>query len=415
MGIADAGGTLREKRLTVDVAACAFERGWSFIDAIDYWDAGDAISTDAGATHAEAVVDTSSGRPWPFGPRAAAFMAEFTGQNAHRSGRHQLRRIVARLARFGLTARVGWEFECIVLDQTAALVPAMAANRCWSALTPAIHAEMFDGLAATLGAGGVPVHHLCCELGPGCLEIALDACDPLRSADDAVAAKLFTKAFFARRGQAATFMAQLDDTFPGLGGHPSVSLWDETGSPVLAGDQAHDLSKTAGSAIGGIVGFLPELLVMAAHTVNAYRRFAPGNWAPRTASWGPGNYTTALRVAGGGADETRLEFRIPGADTAPHLCLAMLLGAVVLGLEQAMDPPDAIVPPRNARDLSPPVVGLLPRNLLEATGRFERSEAAMELFGPAFVEHFSQCRYAEDSTCRRFVSPQERDRYLHQV
>jgi hypothetical protein len=39
--------------------------------------------------------------------------------------------------------------------------------------------------------------------------------------------KLYTKAFFARRGQTATFMAQLSEDFPGLSGNLSLSLWDD--------------------------------------------------------------------------------------------------------------------------------------------------------------------------------------------
>jgi hypothetical protein len=37
LGIFDACGTLRAKRLGAAAAARAFERGWSFIDAIQWW------------------------------------------------------------------------------------------------------------------------------------------------------------------------------------------------------------------------------------------------------------------------------------------------------------------------------------------------------------------------------------------
>jgi glutamine synthetase len=251
------------------------------------------------------------------------------------------------------------------------------------------------------------------ELGPGCLELTTEHRPIVRAADDAAAAKLYTKAFFARRQQTASFMAQLSEDFPGLGGHPSLSLWDEDGRPALAGDGG--LSKLGASAVAGIVQLLPELLAMAAHTVNAYRRYAPGNWAPRSASWGPGNYSCAVRVVTDDPAQGRLELRIPGADTSPHLCSAMLLGAAVWGIEQALDPPEPVVPPVNARDLVDPTIGLLPRSLLEAAERFATSVVAVELFGREFVEHFTASRLAEEAACRRFVPPQERLRYLHQV
>jgi len=421
LGIYDNSGTLREKRLPARAAAEAIECGWSFIDAIQYWDPSDTTFVDSGATSEAAAVDLDSGRRYPFEPSAAAFVADFTGASAALSPRRQLIKLVERAATLGLHARVGWEFECIVLDQDARslstseqLVPTEPANRCWSALTPAVEAEMLTALSATLAAGDVPLHHTCSELGPGCLELAFRAGPIVRAADDAACAKLYTKAFFARRGQTATFMAQLADGFPGLGGHPSLSLWDDDGRPALS-ETDGELAKLGRSAIAGIVRLMPELLVMAASTVNAYRRYAPGNWAPRSATWGPGNYTCGVRHVVGRPEDARLELRIPGADTSTHLCSAMLLGAVVWGIEQAWDPPDPILPPANGRDVVDREIGALPRTLLEGAERFADSETARELFGPVFVDHFAASRVAEDEACRRFVSAQERTRYLHQV
>jgi len=54
----------------------------------------------------------------------------------------------------GLQPWAGWEYELIVLDQSyealagtdfTELRPAMTANRCWSALAPAIEAETMAG------------------------------------------------------------------------------------------------------------------------------------------------------------------------------------------------------------------------------------------------------------------------------
>src|ERR1700733_2766880 len=166
----------------------------------------------------------------------------------------------------------------------------------------------------------------------------------MRSADEATLAKLFTKAFFQRRGQTATFMAQVAGNYPGLGGHPSLSLRSTLdGEPVL--EDGGGLSKLAQSGIAGVVELLPELLVMALPNPNSYRRLAPGNWAPSNANWGPGNYSCALRAVTGDPDDTRLELRIPGADTTPHLCLAMLLGALTWGIEEGLPPVGPVMAP----------------------------------------------------------------------
>ena len=184
------------------------------------------------------------------------------------------------------------------------------------------------------------------------------------------------------------------------------------GRPLLA-DRDGNLSKLAGSAIAGIVGLLPALMVLLAPNPNSYRRFAPGNWAPRTATWGLGNYSCGLRVVPSGLDGTRLELRVPGADVDPHLALAMLLAAATWGVEGALVAPDPVEVPADGR-----LVGgmeALPRNLVEAVERFRASRAAVDLFGSAFVDHYAQSRLAEDDACRRFVAAAERDRYLDQV
>lgn len=423
LGLVDASGTLREKRLGPTAASRAFDRGWNFIDAIQWWGPDDRTWRAGGSADAAAAVDRSSGRRYPFEAGAALFLADFTGGLGELSPRNQLQRMVDRAAACGLIPEVGWEFELIVLDQTeaelhggglpVALRPAMVANRCWSALTPAVEAEAIGGLLAILAAGDVPVDHVCSELGPGCLELATEHRPAVRSADDAALAKLFTKAYYAGRGQTATFMAQLAEGYPGLGGHPSLSFRSATdGQPVIEDEQG-ELSKVVLSAIAGVVELLPDLLVMAAPTPNSYRRFAPGNWAPSTATWGPGNYSCALRAVTGAPGDSRLELRIAGADTSPHLCLAMFLGAAVWGVEHGLEAPAPVVPPADGRSV--PGAEVLPRNLLEASERFAASPIALELFGPAFVEHYAASRIAEEEACRRFVPAQEQLRYLQQV
>jgi glutamine synthetase len=418
IALVDPSGTLREKRLGRRAAARAFERGWSFIDAIGWWGPDDSVWRTGGSEHQPARLDTGSGRTNPFEQNSMLFLADFEGPMAALSPRYQVRNMVERLAASGLAAEVGWEFECIVLESNPtlesgelhSLTPIMPANRCWSSLTMATDAAVIGGLTTALSDGDVPIDHVCAELGPGCLELATEHRPAIRAADDAAWGKLFTKAYFAQCSLVATFMAQVSDRFPGLGGHPSVSFRSaEDGSPVLA-DADGRLSKTALAAIAGITALLPELLVMAAPYPNSYRRFGPGNWAPSTATWGVGNYSCALRAVADDAESARLELRIPGADTSPHLCTAMVLGAAVWGIEQGLEPPPPIQAPQDGREQE--CGRPLPRDLVEAAQRFSESNAARDLFGPEFVAHYAAGRIAEAHACNRFVSAQERQRYL---
>ena len=418
MALLDPSGTLREKRLGRRAAARAFERGWSFIDAIGWWGPDDAVWRAGGSEHQPARLDTGSGRRNPFEENSVLFLADFEGSMAQLSPRHQVAQMTDRLAASGLACEVGWEFECIVLESTPALeagelhslTPVMTGNRCWSAQTMATDAALVAGWVGALSDGDVPVDHVCAELGPGCLELATEHRPAARAADDAAWAKVFTKAYFAQRSLVATFMAQVSDGFPGLGGHPSVSFRSTTDGGAVLVEPDGSLSKTALAAIAGITGLLPELLVMAAPYPNSYRRFGPGNWAPSTATWGVGNYSCALRVVADDPESARLELRIPGSDTSPHLCTAMVLGAAAWGIEHGLEPPPPVPAPQDAREgeCGPP----LPRDLVEAAQRFSESTVAPALFGAPFVAHYAAGRIAEAQACHRFVSDQERQRYL---
>lgn len=419
LAIPDTGGTLRAKRFPRGRAAQLAASGWSFIEAIQWWDTADGVPGDRAWTHAPAEVDLQTTRRFPFEPDAAIALADFTGATGALSPRRVLARLTERLAALGLTARLAFEIEVILLDGTSDEQAAgeyarpralAAANRCWSGLTMASHADLIRSLDETLAAGDVVLDHLCAELGPGCLELATTPNAPVAAADDLAFLKLYTKAWAFRHGRTATFMAKLSEDFPGLGGHPVLSLHDAgTGADVLAGDATAEgpLSKTALHAIAGIVAALPELTIFAAPTVNSYRRLAPGNWAPRTATWGIGNYTCGLRaVPAHASTPVRLELRLPGADANPWLAAALAVGGAVHGLEQRLDPPPPVAGP--AREVPPGV----PRTLLEAAERLAASDLARDLAGEEFVSHYAATRAEEDRQLRMLVPAAERARYL---
>ena len=208
-------------------------------------------------------------------------------------------------------------------------------------------------------------------------------------------------------------MAQLSDQHPGLGGHPIVSLRDRASGAAVFDDGQGGLSRIGRQFIAGVLHALPELMPMFAGNVNSFRRYVPGNWAPRTATWGIGNYTCALRVVTGSPDECRIEFRLPGADTNPHLAFAMLLGAGLDGIERGLEAPPATED--IGRALVHEAIGPLPRTLLEAAERMRASALARRLFGTAFVDHYTTACIDEDTLMRRHVDAFERRRYLHHV
>ncbi|MEQ8662952.1 MAG: glutamine synthetase family protein, partial [Gammaproteobacteria bacterium] len=422
-GLFDLDGVFREKRLPAALAQRYLVEGWSFIDALPFWGPGDGVRGDRAWRSEPCAIDAASLRPYPFEPDSVLLVADYTGPSRALSPRALLEVQIARAADMGLQVVGASEFEFILLAETSASVVAKAhaglatygqENRCWSGYFPATAAALLAEYDAMLAHADIPLHHWCSELGPGCLEAALPARPLLRAADDAALFKLFTKAFFTQRDLTASFMAQLSDDHPGLGGHPIVSLTDSAGAPLLADPaRASGLSPRGEAFLAGLLHAMPELTAMFAGTVNAYRRYAPGNWAPRTATWGRDNYTCGVRVVASPAADARIEFRLPGADMAPHLAFAMVLGAGLDGIEAGLP-----LPPETTgigRTLVHEAIGPLPRTLLEAAERFVASARARRLFGDAFVDHYAASRIAEDEALRRHVSACERARYLFHV
>ncbi len=424
VGLFDTEGVFREKRLPVALARRYLHEGWSFINALPYWGPNDTVRADRAYASEVCRLDCTSLRPYPFEPDAALLVADYSGESAALSPRSLLARQIARAVELGFDALGASEFEFIVLSETPATLTAKAydglithaqENRCWSGLSPAADASFIRDFDRCLHSGDIPLHHLCAELGPGCLEAALPVRPLAVAADDAALFKLFTKAFCISRDLTASFMAQLSDAHPGLGGHPIMSLRARaTGSALF-----HDAQDARGVAlecrqfVAGVLRALPELMPMFAGTVNAYRRYVPGNWAPRTATWGVGNYTCGVRVVGGAADDCRIEFRLPGADMNPHLAFAMLLGAGLDGIIEQLEPPPETL--EVGREHVHPAIGPLPRTLLEAAERMQSSELACRLFGAPFVQHYTQSCIDEDTLMRRHVSAFERRRYLYHV
>ena len=423
VAIPDLDACLRERRLAVDDASAAFGAGASFPGVLHKWDSGEQVTGRPPFVGEAVAVDWQSARDWPFEPQAALVFADYAGPSREFSPREVLKAQLARAAALGVSARAALEFEFQLLDENARALRdkgfenfAMHApdNRCWATHSAAVHSDYLAGLEAVLDRAGVGLFALGPELGPGCFEATLRAGEPLRAADDAVLFKTCTKAYSRRQGLTASFMARLAADLPGQSGHVHLSLaCARSARPLLGpGEGAGGMSETMGQAIAGLVELAPEALALAAHTVNAWRRLAPGQWAPRSAGWAVQNYAAAVRAVLQPQDRARLEFRLPGADTNPYLAMALALAGALHGIESG-----AVLPPpiTGSGPGEAPEGAALPRNLLEAAERLDSSPLARRLFGDRFIDHFVATRRHEDAVLRQHASAFERARYLEVV
>jgi len=424
VAIPDLDGSLRERRLALDDVETAFGPGGTFVNVIHKWDTGENVIGEPPFVGEATALDWTSVRDYPFEENAAFVFADYAGPSAALSPRELLKTQIVRAEKMGFSVQAALEFEFHVLDDGAEGLRAngfegfdMYAqdNRCWASQSAAIYSEYVAELDATLQHAGVGLFGLGLELGPGCFEATLRASDPLRAADDAVLFKTFTKAFSRRRGLTATFMAQLSADVAGLSGHVHLSLADaKSGKPLFHdGKDKGGMSKTMRHAVAGLVELAPEALALCAHTVNAYRRLTPGNWAPKTATWAVQNYAAAVRAVPAPAKLARMEFRLPASDTNPYLAIALTLGAALHGIVTKAALPAPIM--RGGPDETPEGVPGLPHDLLEAADRLDACKPARAMFGDTFIDHFVATRRHEEALVRKHVSAFERARYIEAV
>ena len=151
-------------------------------------------------------------------------------------------------------------------------------------------------------------------------------------------------------------------------------------------------------------------MVCFAPTINSYKRFRAGSWAPTTLAWSHDNRTAGFRVVGRN-HSLRIECRIPGADCNPYLAYAAGLAAGLDGIAHHIEPPPLFEGDAYTTGSSPRV----PSSLREATDLFEQSSFARESFGGEVVEHLTHFFRTEQEAYDRAVTDWERRRYFERI
>jgi len=426
VGVHDIDGVLRGKYLHVDKFNSALDGGMGFCDVVLGWDSNDQLYDNVAFTGWHTGYPDSTVRILPATCREIAtepgnlmFLCEFADKAEEICPRGLLRRVLARAAKLGFEVKAGFEYEFFVFAETAHSIrdkgyrnlrPISPGFFGYSTLRNSVLSDWHRDLLAMCETMDMGIEGLHTETGAGVIEAALRLSDGLEAADRAALFKLFTKVLAQKRDWLVTFMAKWSKDWPGCGGHIHVSLWKDGKSAFFDERASRRMSRTMRQFVGGQQALMPEFLAMVAPTVNSYRRLIPGFWAPTASSWGVENRTTALRAIPGSAKSTRVEYRVAAADANPYLALAAAVASGLWGIEHKIDPGEPVV--GNSYERKHPAKWQLPRTLMEAAGRLKSSKVARELFGAAFVDHYSATREWEEREFRKAITEWELERYM---
>ena len=142
---------------------------------------------------------------------------------------------------------------------------------------------------------------------------------------------------------------------------------------------------------------------------NSYRRFLSYWDSPVNLEWATDNRTVGLRVPDAGAEDRRIENRLPGSDVNPYLALAATLACGYLGMVESLKPRDPIT--GSAYDLP----YALHRGMYPALEAFRSSEAMRRTLGDAFVTLYGKLKHEEYIEFEQIVTPWERQVLMFNV
>lgn len=383
--------------------------------------------------------------------------------------RNVLARQAERASRLGgWSCMAGLEYEFFNYAET----PASLAGKAGRGLTPLTPgnfgyslqrlgakdnnaAAYFDDIYHTCLAMGVVLEGWHTETGPGVYEAALEFGEVRQMADKGSMFKFICKSIGLKHGVVPCFMAKPHAGMSGNSGHIHISLADADGTNLFYRSDAPSAdSDSAQTGIGrdadpenypdlqhfsdlgihftaGVLEALPSVMPLLAPTINSYKRLVENYWAPTAVSWGFEHRLASVRLIAPPScppKATRIEVRVPGADTVPHLALAALLGAGLRGVEKKLKMP---VPPLSAdagpstdpgadaqqsQSQSQAAKTRLPKDLKAATLLFAAKDSiAREIFGDTFVDHYAATRMHECRLWEEAVTEWEVARYIETV
>jgi glutamine synthetase len=357
--------------------------------------------------------------------KTALVLCDLTPRDSHallaQAPRSILRRQVERAAAMGFQAMAGSELEYYSFNQSyrqaaaagyASLEPAGWYLEDYHVLQGTREEALNGAVRRHLTQSGIPVECSKGEWGKGQHELNLRYSDALNMADRHVIFKQCLKEVADRLGMSVTFMAKFDSSQAGSSCHLHLSLWRDGESIMQGPSQLGPVccSEVFRWFLGGWIAHVPEFMVFYAPTVNSYKRYRSGSWAPTRLAWSYDNRTASFRVVGKGPS-LRIECRIPGADCNPYLCFAASLASGLDGIDQRTEPPPIFEGDMYAARAVPAI----PATFRDAIACFESSEFVRQALGAEVAEHYSHFFHTEQDAYDAAVTDWERRRYFEQI
>lgn len=365
--------------------------------------------------------DLATLRVLPWQPATALVLCNFRhhgGKLVAEAPRSVLQSQLERLAGPGLSCNIASELEFFLFNTTYEdafrrgyrdLPPSSDYRIDYHVMRPTQDEPLFRQIRNDMLAAEVPVESSKGEWGRGQHEVNFIYDEPIRMADMHVIFKLGVKEMATQRGKSVTFMAKPSMTEPGNSCHIHTSLWrgDANAFWDLGGQSGTRLFR---QFLGGQIKYSRELCYFFAPTINSYKRYQSGSWAPTKLAWSHDNRTVGFRVVGR-ENAFRVENRMPGADANPYLAFAATLIAGCAGIDEGLDCGESYQGNAYVDEKLPS----LPGSLREAADLLEGSRLARAALGDDVVDFYVHTARLEVGAFDNAVTDWERVRYFERI
>ena len=425
-------GDLRGKQIPLEAEKKVWDgtvRLPSSTQSLDIWgDDNDDItglSLSIGDPDGLCIPDRRSLAPMPWAPdgsqQVLSTMHELDGSPSFMDPRAILAAMLKRYEDRGLTPVVATELEFYVVEddwrETGMLRPPQKLTyrgdpngfQLYDMTAVDALDDYLRTVRAWAKAQGLPADATTAEFGPGQFEInLLHRPDALAAADDCIYLKRIAEQAARRHGLKSTCMAKPYSDHAGSGLHVHASIIDRKGNNVL--DARDGDPVVLRSVCAGMLDTMRDAQLIFAPFANSYRRFQPGSFAPVDIDWGFGHRGTAVRIPDQNGPAARIEHRVAGADANPYLLLTAILGGMLLGLDEDLDPGPATQPGE-----APPGNRRLTHDFLTAVEDFSASPFIGDVFGARYQRLYGDTKRKEAIAHLRTVSDFDYRTYLPRI
>ncbi|HEX8520781.1 MAG TPA: glutamine synthetase family protein [Tepidisphaeraceae bacterium] len=382
-------------------------------------------SWDQGYGDFEMRPDLSTLRLLPWQKNAAMVICDVykeDGSLVDEAPRSILRRQLQRLEQLGLQSFMASELEFFLFNTTypaafasnyASLTPSSDYRIDYHVMQPTRDEAIFHAIRQQMPAAGVEVESTKGEWGRGQHEVNFVYSAPLPMADGHCVFKQGAKEIADAQGKSLSFMPKIFSTEAGNSCHIHISIWKDNqnlfanNTPPATNNKQSEYFR---QFLGGLIKYSRELSYFFAPTVNAYKRYQPGSWAPTKMAWAHDNRTTGFRVVGHGKS-MRIENRMPGGDANPYLAFAAMIAAGLAGVEEKLDCGE----PYKGNAYTDDKLQALPTSLKEAADLLEKSPLARQALGDNVVGFYVHTARKETEAFESAVTDWERVRYFERI